>query len=87
MHYIADHYKFVLSYAFDRNHFKHAILVEEDMIVSSDFLKVSLCVYVCVVYYMYIFFVCMCVCVLCMHICLHERACIRIFMQFWWRRT
>lgn len=43
VHYIADHYKFVMTYAFDRGQYRHAILVEEDMIVSKDFLQVCAC--------------------------------------------
>jgi hypothetical protein len=38
MHYIADHYRFVLTYVFERSSFAHAILVEEDMVLSPDFL-------------------------------------------------
>ncbi|KAJ1489324.1 GNT-I family-domain-containing protein [Baffinella frigidus] len=40
MHYIADHYKFVFTHVFERASpaFKHAILIEEDMVLSPDFL-------------------------------------------------
>jgi len=39
VHYIADHYKFVLTHVFEHERYTHAILVEEDMVVSRDFLQ------------------------------------------------